>query len=277
MKYTESTLELATLDWLEELGYSVIGGPEIAPPPDGEHPERESYNDVVLESRLRAAIEKLNPNIPQDAKEEAFKKVLQATNATPSLVLNNKIFHSYLRDGVDVEYMRGDGTVAGDKVKLIDFDNIDKNNFLAVNQYTIIENNVNRRPDVVVFINGLPIAVIELKNPSDKRATIKNAFNQIQTYKQDIPSLFTYNELSVISDGLEARIGTISADIEWFTRWRTIDGKELAPDSAPQLEVLLKGVFDKSRLLDLVANFIVFDTDGNKTIKKAAAYHQYFA
>lgn len=284
-KYTESTLELAALEWLEELDYTVVGGPEIAPPPDGERPGRKGYTDVVLEDRLHFAIEQLNPDIPADAREEAFKKVLQATNATPSLVLNNKIFHSYLRNGVDVEYMREDGSVAGDKVELIDFDNIDKNDFLAVNQYTVIDvpashssaHTRNRRPDVVIFINGLPIAIIELKNPGDKRATIKNAFNQIQTYKQNLPSLFTYNELSVISDGLEARVGTISADIEWFTRWRTIDGKELAPDSAPQLEVLLKGIFNKSRLLDLVANFIVFDTDGNKTIKKAAAYHQYFA
>jgi len=276
-KYTETDLELATLDWLEELGYTIVGGPEIAPPPDGERPERQSYSDIVLEGRLRSAINQFNPGIPEDAKEEAFKKVIQVTNATPSLVLNNKIFHSYLRDGVDVEYMREDGSVAGDKVKFIDFKNSDKNDFLAVNQFTVVENNIKRRPDVIVFINGLPVVVIELKNPGDKKATVKSAFNQIQTYKQDIPSLFTYNELSIISDGLEAKVGTISADIEWFTRWRTIDGEELAPNAVPQLEVLLKGIFEKSRLLDLIGNFIVFETDGEKTIKKAAAYHQYFA
>src|SRR3990167_10496599 len=179
-KYTETDLELATLEWLEELGYSVIGGPEIAPPPDGEHPERKSYADVVLEGRLWVAIDKLNTDIPQDAKEEAFKKVVLVAHTTPSLVLNNKIFHSYLRNGVDVEYMRDDGSVAGDKIKLVDFKNLDKNDFLAVNQYTVIENNVNRRPDVVVFINGLPIVVVELKNPGDEKATVKNAFNQIQ-------------------------------------------------------------------------------------------------
>jgi len=277
MKYTESDLEQATLEWLEELGYSIVGGPEIAPLPDGEKPERKSYLDVVLEDRLRSAIDHFNPNIPEDTKEEAFKKVVQVAHTTPSLVLNNKIFHSYLRNGVDVEYMRDDGSVAGDKIKLVDFKNLDKNDFLAVNQYTVIENNVNRRPDVVVFINGLPIVVVELKNPGDEKATVKNAFNQIQTYKQDIPSLFAYNELSIISDGLEARVGTISADIEWFTRWRTIDGEELAPNAVPQLEVLLKGIFEKSRLLDLISNFIVFETDGEKTTKKAAAYHQYFA
>lgn len=286
MKYTETDLELATLEWLEGLGYSVIGGPEIAPPPDGERPERKSYSNVVLESRLWLAIDKFNPNIPRDAKEEAFKKVVQVAHTTPSLILNNKIFHSYLRDGVDVEYMRSDGTVAGDKVRLVDFKDVESNDFLAVNQYTIIDlparsaqagNNVNRRPDVVVFVNGLPVVVIELKNPGDEKATIKNAFNQIQTYKRDIPTLFAYNELSIISDGIEARMGTLSANLEWFTRWRTIDGKELASNALPELEVLLKGILDKTRLLDFLANFIVFETDGEHTIKKAAAYHQYFA
>ncbi len=276
-KYAETDLELATLEWLEGLGYAIVGGPEIAPPPDGEKPERKSYADVILEERLRRAIEKFNPNIPPDAKEEAFKKVAQVIHSTPSLIANNKIFHSYLRDGVDVEYMRADGTVAGDKAYLADFKNADNNDFLAVNQYTVIENNINRRPDVVIFINGLPVAVIELKNPGDERATVKSAFNQIQTYKKDIPSLFSYNELSVISDGTEARMGTLSADIEWFTRWRTIDGLELAPEALPQLEVLIKGVFEKERLLDIIANFIVFESDGEKIIKKAAAYHQYFA
>ncbi len=276
-KYTETDLELATLEWLEELGYSVIGGPEIAPPPDGVSPERKSYADVVLEERLWNAIEKFNSDIPMDAKEEAFKKVLQVPFITPSAILNNRIFHSYLRDGVDVEYMRSDGTVAGDKVKLVDLVNIDENDFLAVNQYTIIENNNNRRPDVVVFVNGLPVIVIELKNPGDEKATVRGAFNQIQTYKQDIPSLFAYNELSIISDGNEARVGTLSANLEWFTRWRTLNGIDIASNALPQLEVLLKGIFDKSRLLDIISNFIVFETDGEKTIKKAAAYHQYFA
>jgi type I restriction enzyme R subunit len=276
-KYTESTLEQATLDWLSELGYSVLGGPDIAPPPDGEHPERASYTDVVLQERLRTAINRFNPDIPEDAKEEAFKKVVQVVNTTPNLVINNKIFHSYVRDGVDVEYLREDASVAGDKVKLIDFQSPDNNDFLAVNQFTVVENNVKRRPDVVVFVNGLPLSVIELKNPGDEKATVKSAFNQIQTYKKDIPSLFAYNELSIISDGLEARAGTISANFEWFTRWRTIDGEELVSNAVPQLEVLLKGIFSKNRFLDLVNNFIVYETDGENITKKAAAYHQYFA
>lgn len=222
-KYTETDLELATLEWLEELGYSIKYGPDISPdaknilPSDAkamEGKERNSYADVVLEGRLRDAINRFNPNIPADAKEEAFKKVIQVIHETPNPVLNNKIFHSFLREGVDVEYMRPDGTVAGDKVRLVDTTNIDANDFLAVNQFTVIENNTNRRPDVVVFINGLPVVLIELKNPGDEKATIKNAFNQIQTYKRDIPSIFAYNEISIISDGNEARVGTLSANME---------------------------------------------------------------
>ena len=280
MKYTESTLEQATLEWLEGLGYQTKYGPDISPSDNGEAnggQERQSHSEVILAGRLRSAIHELNPNVPDEAKEEAFKKVLQVGNQSHSLILNNKTLHSYFRDGIDVEYQTSEGEIRGDKVRLIDEGNIENNDFLAVNQFTVIEQNRNRRPDVVIFINGLPIAVIELKNPGDEKATIKGAFNQIQTYKQDIPSLFTYNGLSVISDGLEARVGTISANIEWFTRWRTIDGKDLAPDTVPQLEVLLKGLFNKQRIIDFLANFIVFESDGEKIIKKAAAYHQYHA
>ncbi len=276
MKYTESDLELATLEWFEELGYNVVGGPEIAPPPDGEKPERTSYSDVVLVERLKTAIFHLNPNISEEAKEDALRKVLQVTSTSPQLIVNNKSFHSMLRDGVDVEYRRIDRSIAGDKVQLINFNNIDENDFLVVNQFTVIENN-NRRPDVVIFVNGLPLAVVELKNPDDVKATVKSAFNQIQTYKKDIPSFFTYNGLIVISDGLEAKVGTITANFEWFTRWRTIDGTDLAPNSLPQLEVLLKGIFQKHRLLDIINNFIVYETDGEKISKKLAAYHQYHA
>jgi len=179
VKYTESDLEQATLEWLEELGYSVLSGPEISPIPHDKYSgvipeplERATYADVVLEQRLRQAIVRLNPAIPEDAKEEAFKKVIQVAHATPSLIYNNRIFHSYLRDGVDVEYMREDGTVAGDKVKLIDFNNPENNDWLAVNQYTVIENGNNRRPDVIIFINGLPIGVIELKNPGDENTQV---------------------------------------------------------------------------------------------------------
>src|SRR3989344_781512 len=276
-KYTESDLEQATLEWLSELGYSVVGGPEIAPPPDGERPERKSYSDVVLVERLQNAINRLNPDIPEGAREDALGKVLRVSTLSPQLAVNNKAFHAMLRDGVDVEYQRTDGSIAGDKVKLLDLSKPDKNDFLAVNQYTVIENRAQRRPDVVIFINGLPVAVIELKNPADTGATVKGAFNQIQTYKSEIPSLFAYNELAIISDGLEARAGTISSNMEWFTRWRTIEGQDLAPNSVPQLEVLLKGIFEKQRLLDIINNFVVFETDGEKISKKVAAYHQYHA
>ena len=277
MKYTESDLERATLEWFAELGYSVVGGPEIAPPPDGEKPERANYLDVVLVERLKCAIAKFNPEIPEEAKEEALRKVLRVPTTSPSLIVNNKVFHSMLRDGIDIEYKRTDGSIAGDKVKLLDITNPDKNDFLAVNQFTVIEGRAQRRPDVVIFVNGLPVAVIELKNPADVGATIGGAFNQIQTYKNDIPTLFAFNELSIISDGMEARVGTISANKEWFTRWRTIDGETIAPNSLPQLEVLLKGIFEKKRLLDILNNFFVFETDGEKITKKLAAYHQYHA
>lgn len=277
MKYTESILEEATLEWLEELGYSVVGGPEIAPAPDGERPERNNYSDVVLAERLKKAIDRINPDIPEPAREEAWKKVLRISNFSPQMILNNKAFHVMLQDGIDVEYKRLDGSIYGNKVKLIDVTNPDKNDFLAVNQFTVIEQNKNRRPDVIIFINGLPIAIIELKNPADVKATIKGAFNQIQTYKHEISSLFSYNELAIISDGLEARVGTISANREWFTHWRTVDGETIAPNSLPQLEVLLKGIFSKQRILDIISNFVVFETDGEKIIKKLAAYHQYYA
>src|SRR3989338_6018556 len=234
-KYTESDLEQATLEWFAELGYGVLGGPEIAPPPDGERPERASYLDVVLVERLKSAIARFNPDIPDEAKEEALRKVLRVPTTSPKLIVNNKTFHSMLRDGIDIEYKRPDGSIAGDKVKLLDIVNPDKNDFLAVNQFTVIEERSQRRPDVVIFINGLPVAVIELKNPADTGATIGGAFNQIQTYKSEIPSLFAYNELAIISDGLEARAGTISSNMEWFTRWRTIEGQDLAPNSVPQL------------------------------------------
>lgn len=274
-KYTESDLENATLEWLEELGFGIVFGPNIAP--DGESPERESYKDIVLIGRLRSAVSAINPNIPRDAQEDAIKKVINVAYSNPSLLETNHAFHRMLAEGVDVEYRRDDGSIAGDKVYLVDHKNLSNNDWLAVNQYTIIENNHNRRPDVIVFINGLPLAVFELKNPADVNATVRNAFNQIQTYKSDIPSLFTYNAFCVISDGIDSRIGSLTADMERFMKWRTIDGETVAPASIPEMEVLIKGVFTKNHLLDIAKNFIVFETDGETTIKKLAAYHQYHA
>lgn len=270
---SESTVEDAALGWFDGLGYTVLHGPEIAP----EEPaaERDSYEDVVLAGRLRKAIDRLNPRIPAEARREAFRKV--TLPESPSLVANNRTFHRMLVDGVEVEYQREDGSIAGDRVRLIDYKNPENNDWLAVNQFTVIEAGHNRRPDVVVFVNGLPLAVIELKNPADEEATIWTAFNQLQTYKQDIPSLFVFNEALIVSDGMQARIGSLTANKEWFLPWRTIEGEELAPETMLQLEVLTRGVFDRGRFLDYVRHFIVFEEERKETVKKLAGYHQYHA
>ncbi|MFH1968770.1 MAG: type I restriction endonuclease subunit R [Verrucomicrobiota bacterium] len=270
----ESVVEQAALAWLESLGYTIVSGPEIAP---GEpQAEREDYGQVVLERRLRQALQRLNPQVPADALDEAFRKLTRADS--PSLVANNHIVHKYLVEGVPVEYQRADGSMAGDLVRILDYDDLDGNEFLAVNQFTVVEDQHERRPDMVLFVNGLPLAVIELKNAADETATIWSAFNQLQTYKQQIPSLFVFNEALVVSDGVQARIGTLTADREWFLPWRTIEGEELADTRLPQLQVMLSGVFDKQRFLDLVRYFIVFeDVGGGATVKKMAGYHQYHA
>ena len=270
---SENVVEDAALAWLKELGYAVLHGPDIAPgEPDA---ERRTYADVVLAGRLQSSLALINPGVPASALDEALRKV--ARTETPSLVENNRRFHKLLTDGVDVEYRRPDGSIAGDKVWLIDFDHPERNDWLAVSQFTVVENKRNRRADIVVFVNGLPLAVVELKNAGDENATIKGAFNQLQTYKNDIPSLFTTNELLVISDGLEARVGTLTSDWEWFMPWRTLDGKTVAPQGTLGLEVLLKGVFPKERLLDLARNFVVFEVDGASVVKKVAGYHQFHA
>jgi type I restriction enzyme R subunit len=274
IKVAESTIEEAVLEWLGALEYSVIFGPTIAPgEPDA---ERDDYGQVVLERRLRQALQKLNPSVPEDALDEAFRKLTRPDS--PSLTANNRAFHKSLTDGLTVEYRDAEGRIVNAPAKIIEFDNIDENDWLAVNQFTVVEGQINRRPDVVIFINGLPLAVIELKNPADEKATIHSAFNQLQTYKAQIPSLFTYNEALVVSDGLEARIGTLTAGSEWFMPWRTISGETLAPETMLELEVLIKGVFDKARFLELVRRFIVFeDRGGGNLIKKLAGYHQFHA
>src|SRR5882724_10906935 len=275
MSLDESIVEDAGLAWLGELGYAVAHAPHLAP---GEiAAERNSFADVVLVGRLRDAIARLNPAIPIDAREEALRKVLR--HDAPSLVGNNRAFHRMLRDGVPVEYRRDDGSIAGDNVRLIDFDNPEANDWLAVNQFTVIEGQNNRRPDIVVFVNGLPLGIIELKIPEDTDKWFAAAYNQIQTYKQKIPSLMHYNELTVISDGLEARIGSLSANQEWFKVWRTSEGEFDAPATALELETLVRGVFDKQRFLDLSRNFIAFEDDPDRgtTNKIIAGYHQFFA
>ena len=271
-KTSETTLEKTALDWFETLGWDTSFGPDISP--DGPACERQGYDQVVLIGRLQTVLENINPNIPPDAIGEAIRKITRTES--PNLIENNRRFHRMLTDGVDVSYMK-DGREVHGKVWLLDLDDLENNDWLAVNQFAVIEDRRNRRPDIVVFVNGLPLGVIELKNPADEKASIRQAFNQLQTYKSDIPGLFIYNELLVISDGLEARSGTLTSGWDRFMPWRTIDGKEVAPRGSVELEVLLKGVFDKRRFLELVLNFIVFDDDGTVIAKKAAAYHQFHA
>ena len=271
---TESEIESAALSWLSDLGYQTLFGPDIAP--DGPAPERADYGQVVLEQRLRDSLARLNPGLPADALEEAFRKLTRLDS--PSLVANNHAFHRMLVEGIPVEIQRRDGSVGHEQVWVIDFEEPENNEFLAVNQFTAVENQRERRPDIVLFVNGLPLAVVELKNAATENATIWSAFNQLQTYKTQIPSLFAYNEALVVSDGVEARIGTLTADREWFMPWRTIEGEELADTKVPQLEVVLKGVFEKRRFLDIIRYFIVFeDVGGGVLVKKMAGYHQYHA
>jgi type I restriction enzyme R subunit len=271
---TESEIESAALAWLANLGYQTLFGPDIAPSMPAA--EREHYGHVVLERRLRDALARLNPQVPADALEEAFRKLTRPDS--PSLVGNNHAFHRMLVEGIPVEIRRKDGSSGHEQVWVIDFENAENNEFLAVNQFTVVENQHERRPDVVLFVNGLPLAVMELKNAATENATIWTAFNQLQTYKTQIPSLFSFSEAMVISDGVQARIGTLTADREWFMPWRTIEGEELADTKLPQLQVVLEGVFENRRFLDLIRHFIVFeDVGGGFLVKKMVGYHQYHA
>ena len=275
MNLNESTVEDAALTWFGELGYAVGHGPHLAP---GEPTaERTSFGEVVLVGRLREAIRRLNPAIPEEAREDALRKVLRL--GTPSLAQTNRAFHRMLRDGVEVEYARPDGSIAGDHVRLVDFDDVRANDWLVVNQFTVIEGPHNRRPDIVVFVNGLPLALIELKNAADEDATIWSAYAQLQTYKAEIGSLLHYNAALVVSDGLQARMGSVTASQEWFKVWRTIDGAHDAAPHSLELEVLIKGVFERQRFLDLLQHFIVFeeDPDSGALDKIIAGYHQFHA
>lgn len=270
--FTESTVEEAALEIFEGLRYTILHGPAIAP---GEmFVERTSYSDVVLVKRLREAMARINPQVPGDALEEAVRKLLRTES--PSLVENNRRFHRFVTDGVPVEYRRDD-RIVHDTVRLIDFTTPENNDWVAANQFTIEENRRNRRPDITVFVNGLPLAVIELKNLADENATIRDAYNQLQTYKNDIPSLFPYNELLLISDGIEARLGTLTSGWERFMPWRTIEGDKVAAKGSLEMEILLRGIFEKKRFLDLVRNFIVFEQNGPAIEKKVAGYHQFHA
>ncbi|HUB07878.1 MAG TPA: type I restriction endonuclease subunit R [Myxococcales bacterium] len=269
-KVDESVAEAEALRWLGELGYAV----EILRPGDT-GPHREALGEVVLLGKLQEAVDRLNPGVSAEAREEAVRKLLLHESA--SLVGQNRRNHSMLVTGVELEARARDGRIQGESVRVIDFDDPGANDWLAVSQFTIVENGHNRRPDVLVFVNGLPLAVIELKNPAEEKTDVWTAFQKLQNYKRQIPSLFHFNELLVASDGLEARLGSLTADRERFAPWRTIEGEQLAPPTLLGLEVLLRGVFDQRRLLELLRHFIVFEDDGSELQKKIAGYHQFHA
>jgi len=272
-RFTEDHVEQACLDWLEALGYSVLHGPDISP--DGYTPERAAYDVTILIDRFKTAFHNINPNLSANAYDDALRK-LQQTDF-PSLVEENRRLHQLMVDGVDVNITRDDGSIGTDKARLIDFEDPANNDWVAINQFTVIEGGKNRRPDVVVFVNGLPLVVIELKNPVDEDATIDDAYNQLQTYKDEISSLFRTNSLLVTSDGLLARVGSLTANSERFMAWRTVDGDTIAPKGVPELEILVNGVFNKSNLLSILRGFTVFENTGNDLIKKIAGYHQFHA
>jgi type I restriction enzyme R subunit len=272
--FTESVVEQAALAWLESIGWRVAHGPDIAP--DMLAAERRDYGEVVLAQRLRDALARLNPALPTEALEDAFRKLTQPEGADP--IQRNRALHRLLVNGVTVEYRTREGELRGAQARVIDFDDPAGNDWLAVNQFSVTENKHSRRPDVVLFVNGLPLAVLELKNAADEEATIWTAFQQLQTYQAEIPSLFTPNGVLVVSDGVEARIGALGAGREWFKPWRTIAGERLADPHMPELQVVIEGVFAPRRLLDLVRDFLVFEDDGSgRIVKKMAGYHQFHA
>ncbi|MFA4886413.1 MAG: type I restriction endonuclease, partial [Desulfotomaculaceae bacterium] len=271
--FCESHLEEATLEWFEELGYEIVFAPDIAP--DGEYPEREDYSDVILAERLKEALARINPKLPGDALEDAFRQII--IPQSPGLLMNNKAFQKMITDGIDVQVKQADASYRTGKAYVFDYEKPLNNEFMIANQFTIVEHGVEKRPDVVAFINGIPLVVIELKSASDENVDITDAYNQLQTYKMTIPSLFTYNSFMVTSDGINARAGTLTSDEDRFMAWRTIDGETTAPLSIPQLEVLIKGMFERDRFLDIIKHFVLFQSDGKDTIKILAGYHQYHA
>ena len=274
LKLSESDVETAALEWLAALGWRMAHGPDIAP--DTPRAERDNYGQVVLEGRLWASLAGLNPSLPASALLDALRKLAHPEGAT--LEARNRDFHRMLVSGVTVEYRTADGVIRGEQARVIDFENWAANDWLAVNQFTVTENQNTRRPDVVLFVNGLPLGVIELKNPTDEGATVWTAWQQLQTYKAELPSLFSLNGALIVSDGFAARIGTLTAGKEWFKPWRTVIGEGLAGPSLPELQILLEGVCYPERFLSLVRNFIVFEDDGSgRLVKKMSGYHQFHA
>ncbi len=267
----EATVELAAIEYLRQLGYATTFGPDIAF--DGTHPERVSYQEALLQDRLRDAILRVNPGIQAALADDAIKRLLRAESQN-ELVENRRV-HKLLTDGVPVEYRAHDGSIRTKMVALVDFEDPENNDWIAVNQFTVVENK-NRRPDLVVFLNGIPVALFELKNLADEHATLKNAWNQVQTYRTDIPSFFTTNVVTVISDGTSAAMSSFSGAFEHYAPWKTIEGREVV-SGLPALEVLIKGVFDHPRFLDILRSFVVFSDEGKGLVKRVAKYHQYWA
>jgi type I restriction enzyme R subunit len=281
-KLTESVIEDFAIKLFERLGYDHIHAPDIAP--DGEHPERSHYGEVLLVGRLEQALKRINPKLSPALLQAALKAIQRMSSS--DLLASNEAFHRVLTEGVKVSRQQ-DGQERGDMVWLIDFANPQNNEFVVANQFTVIENHQNKRPDLVLFVNGMPLVVIELKNAADENATIKTAHQQLETYKQTIPSLFAANAVLVISDGLEAKAGSLSAGLSRFMLWKSADGKSEASHLVSQLEVLINGMLNKTTLLDLLRHFIVFEKSKKEdaktgvmsisTVKKLAAYHQYYA
>ena len=273
-KITENEIELFAIELLEKQGFEYIYAPEY---------ER-NFEDVILQEKLISSLTCINQNLHVKTIEEAIKQIERLK--TTELLADNEAFHKMLTEGITVEVQK-DGITRGEIVKLIDFDDVSNNDFVVSNQFTIVENGINKRPDLILFINGLPLVVIELKNPVDENATIGSAYKQIQTYKSVIPSLFTYNAFCIISDGLEAKAGTISAGLTRFMAWKSKDGKSEASKLISQVETMITGMLNKSTLLDLTRNFIVYEKSTKEdvktgittieTVKKLAAYHQYYA
>ena len=292
-RLTEKEIEDFAITLFKRLGYEHIYAPDIAPefPSSGGMSEgwggsdiRTSYEEILLINRLKEAVKRINLSIPSGDQEEAIKEIHRINS--PELLTNNESFHRFLTEGIPVS-KRVDGDERGDRVWLIDFENPSNNRFVVANQFTVIENGNNKRSDVILFVNGIPLVVLELKNAADENATVKSAFKQLQTYKEIIPSLFTYNGFMIVSDGHEAKAGTLSSGISRFMAWKSADGKEEASNLVSQLETLINGMLNKETLLDLIRHFTVFEKSKKEdaatgittisTVKKLAAYHQYYA
>jgi type I restriction enzyme R subunit len=271
---TEAEIEQILIEQFQQLGYTHLA--EAIVSPDGSHPERESYSSAILSQRLRQALDRLNPHLPPAARDDAFKKIIATEK--PNLLEENRRLHQALIEGIGVEFYGEDGTIKGDRAYPIDFQHPENNDWLVLNQFTVIDGHNNRRPDVVVFVNGLPLVVIELKNPGTETATLTAAYNQLQTYKAETPALFRTNAFLIIADGIKARLGTLTADRERFMPWRTIDGETIIPPNVPEMQTLIAGIFaDRRQLLDLIQNFIVFGSTDSGLRKIIAGYHQFHA